>query len=74
MTRDAALETAYRLAAGSGIAYNVYHSRRTRSGWDIIPGYRVNNDAFYIVNPDRRASFHLRAGDRGTKVDWSWSR
>ena len=74
MTRDAAFETAYRLAEGSGVPYNVYRSGRTRSGWEIIPGYRVNNDAFYIVRPDRRTSFHLRAGGRGTKIDWSWSR
>ena len=62
MTRDAALETAYRLAAGSGIAYNVYHSRRTRSGWQIIDGYRVNKDSFYTVNPDRSATFRLGIG------------
>ena len=67
MTRDAALETAYRLAAGSGIAYNVYHSRRTRSGWQIIDGYRVNKDSFYTVNPDRSATFRLGIGCKAAR-------
>lgn len=74
MTRDAALETAYRLAATSGIAYNVYRSSRTRSGWQIIDGYRVNNDAFYTVTPDRSATFRLGVGCKARRVDWSWSR
>jgi len=71
MTRDAALETAYRLAASSGVAHRLYRDWRGR--WHFTMGLFLQPDT-YEVTPEGRATRHLVGRPwRGIPVDWMWS-
>ena len=71
MTRNAALETAYRLAASSGVPHRLYRDWRGR--WHFSMGYFLVPDS-YQVGPDGRATRHLLGQPpRGMPVEWEWS-
>ena len=67
MTRTAALESATRLAAASGLHYRVYRNHIHRD-WQVIDGILVADEAHYTVFPDGRTTFHLGLADKGREI------
>jgi hypothetical protein len=67
MTRTAALESATRLAAASGLHYRVYR-RETGAGWQVVDGILMSDDAHYTIHADGRIIYHMNLRDRGTRI------